>query len=488
MSAAPTGVGIYTVIAQFDSSPNYNFANNYASFAIVDSGATLTGSSAASTSGGVEGVSAASLVNATFMYSNLSATTSNFSTSIDWGDGTPADPTATISGSDGSFTVNGSHLYYAQGSNNFTITVTDGGGRTALVTGTANVADAPLTDVVNVPFTPFKGQDFSGTVASFTDTNEGSPTDPTIDPADYSATITWGDGSTTMGTIVYAGTPGQFTVNASGTPHRYTLEGLQAGNFHVTLQHGSLTDVSTPATPVVVADFVPSVSVGGLQFTTSGDFMKLGGVYTTSASVQVGFSPDAGGAFTPIATLGGGATINANDQTFSNAGSVSESLSGGSMVLSTSGFAAGSSIAELVDPAGKGVPVAGQTLLVGSSPFVLSAVSFAHDVAGNPEIHLQGQLTLPGGLSISAGPTNYVNLDEAGLVQAGTSSGSNLGGSLTVGAISILLPNLSISDSQTEVSGQYGKRLHDLRRQPHHRRRVTHGECVCQRLGYQQFL
>ncbi len=450
---APTAVGNYQVYAFFGSSTDYTYGNDTQSFSIFDSGATLTGSSAASTTGGVDGVSAASLVNATFTYSNLGATAFSFIASIDWGDGTAPDATATISGSNGNFTVNDSHLYYTTGSENFTITVTDSGGLTALVTGVASVADSPLADAVNVPFIPFKGQDFSGTVASFTDTDLGSPTAPTIDPTDYSAAITWGDGSTTPGTIAYAGTPGQFTVNASGTPHQYTQEGLQAGNFHVAIQHDSLAPVSTPAIPVVVADMVTVVLIDGLQFTTSGDFVDLGGVYTTSDTVQVGFSPAPGAAFTPIATLDGGTTIDANDQTFSNSGAVSEALSGSSMQLLAAGFTAGSSIAALVDPAGEGIPVAGQTLLVGSSPFVPSAVTFAHDVAGNPEMHLQGQLTLPDDLLITAGPTNFVDLDEAGLVQTGTSSGSSLGGALTVGGISISLPDLSLTDSQTNVGG-----------------------------------
>jgi uncharacterized delta-60 repeat protein len=113
-------------------------------------------------------------------------------------------------------------------------------------------ADAPLTNVANVAFSTTEGLPFSGTVASFTD-----PAGET-NPADFSATITWGDGSSSPGTIAYAGTPGNFTVNASGTPHSYAEEGLQASNCFVTINHGTLPAVSTPAVSVTVQDAAPT--------------------------------------------------------------------------------------------------------------------------------------------------------------------------------------------------------------------------------------
>ena len=454
LPGAPTNVGNYTVVARFAGSANYSAASDLHTFAIIDSAAGLTGSSGITTIGGVEGLSDASLVAASFTYSNLGAIASTFTTSIDWGDGTVTDTTATVSGSNGNFSVQGSHFYLEDGDYPVTITVTDNGGKTASVTGTATVADAPLSNVVNVPFTPVVGSPFAGTVASFTDTNVGTADFPTIDPADYSATITWGDGSTSAGTIAYTGTPGRFTVNASDAPHTYATNGAQSSGFFVTVEHGSLTPVNTPSVSVTVADVVYA---GSLQFITTGNFVNQAGVYTTSALTQVGFGPDPDSllpfTFTPMVTLGGNVTIDTVSATFNNTGAVTDDLTGDSTVLLAGGFPIGTPIATLVDADGNGINVSGASLLVGSSPFIPDSLQFAHDDDGNSEIHLQGALTLPNGLRINAGPDNFVNVNSDGIKLSGTSSGASLEGSLTVGGLTISLANLSITNDNITLDG-----------------------------------
>jgi hypothetical protein len=89
-----------------------------------------------------------------------------------------------------------------------------------------------LINVTNVGFTAMEGTPFSGTVASFTDT------ELTSNAANYAATISWGDGTTSTGTVAYTGTPGNFTVNASAAPHTYAEEGTQAGSFSVAIIQG----------------------------------------------------------------------------------------------------------------------------------------------------------------------------------------------------------------------------------------------------------
>ena len=72
----------------------------------------LTGSSAATATGGVEGVTAATLGNATFTDSNAGALLTDFTvTAVTWGDGSTDTTGLTVSGSGGSYMVNGSHLY-----------------------------------------------------------------------------------------------------------------------------------------------------------------------------------------------------------------------------------------------------------------------------------------------------------------------------------------------------------------------------------------
>ena len=105
--------------------------------------APLTGSSSAAATGGVAGVTAATLANATFSDANLNAPSSDFTvTAVAWGDGGTSTAGLTVSGSNGSYSVNGSHLYTASGTFSFSITVTDDGGQTATITGSATVAAA----------------------------------------------------------------------------------------------------------------------------------------------------------------------------------------------------------------------------------------------------------------------------------------------------------------------------------------------------------
>src|SRR5215831_14061905 len=61
------------------------------------------------------------------------------------------------------------------------------------------------------------GQAFSGTVATFTDRYTGNTA------SDFSATINWGDGTTTAGTI----TDARGTISVSGT-HTYASSGQDA--------------------------------------------------------------------------------------------------------------------------------------------------------------------------------------------------------------------------------------------------------------------
>ena len=109
--------------------------------------APLTGSSSAAATGGVAGVTAATLANATFSDANLNAPSSDFTvTAVAWGDGGTSTAGLTVSGSNGSYSVNGSHLYTASGTFSFSITVTDDGGQTATITGSATVAAASEPD------------------------------------------------------------------------------------------------------------------------------------------------------------------------------------------------------------------------------------------------------------------------------------------------------------------------------------------------------
>src|SRR5207302_1227446 len=112
-------------------------------------------------------------------------------------------------------TVSGSHLYAEEGSYTIAVTVTDAGGSTVALSGNATIADAALTAGQPAVISATEGSTVSGTVGSFSDANSGATA------ADFTATIQWGDGSSSAG-VVSGPTGGPFTVSGS---HLYAEEG-----------------------------------------------------------------------------------------------------------------------------------------------------------------------------------------------------------------------------------------------------------------------
>jgi hypothetical protein len=85
-----------------------------------------------------------------FSDQNPNAPASDFTATIDWGDGTPRQTgSVTAGGTAGLFFVNGSHTYADAGSGRYTITmsVVDKDGASVTFTNTASVADVPITVV-----------------------------------------------------------------------------------------------------------------------------------------------------------------------------------------------------------------------------------------------------------------------------------------------------------------------------------------------------
>lgn len=164
---------------------------------------------------GTEGL-AITGTDATFTDPDGSASANEYTAAINWGDGTPVTPNAAISQNpDGSFSVSAAHTYTDEGNYQATATITDTDNafNTAAVTIPVTIGDAPLhaAGTSTASTNPLSGYP----VATFTDANPGSTT------ADFSASIDWGDGSTTAGTVT--GQPGgPFTV--AGT-HDYASLG-----------------------------------------------------------------------------------------------------------------------------------------------------------------------------------------------------------------------------------------------------------------------
>jgi hypothetical protein len=170
-----------------------------------------------------EGINSGMQILAVFTDANahLNGSASNFTATVSWGDGqfstTGFSPDVSIvANGDGTFSLLGSHTYAEEATGlNFAIAISDSNGQFFDQTATINVADAPLDITqLNAPAGLTAGQTFKGTVAVFTDAN----TQPDIN--DFTATVNWGDGSSSTftrgnGGIVANG--GSFDVNGSHT-------------------------------------------------------------------------------------------------------------------------------------------------------------------------------------------------------------------------------------------------------------------------------
>ena len=167
---------------------------------IADAALSATGT----TITGTEGAPATTV--ATFTDANLGATPADLSAAITWGDGASSAGTITANPS-GGFNVTGSHSYAEEGTYGTSVTIIDAGGSTASVTSTAAIADAALS-AAGTAIIGKEGATIAAPVASFTDA------DPNAAVGDYTATITWGDGTNSAGTIT-ANPSGGFNVTGS---------------------------------------------------------------------------------------------------------------------------------------------------------------------------------------------------------------------------------------------------------------------------------
>jgi hypothetical protein len=187
---------------------------------------------------------------ANFTDNDTSQPASNFTATINWGDGSTT--AGVISGSAGSFAVSGTHTYADEGTFTVTVAVTDvANAQNASSTGTATVGESDVLVGTGLAITATQGVTFNGAVATFSDTNTSNTA------SDFTATINWGDASTTAGVV--SGGSGTFTVSGS---HTYT----NTGTFPVTV---TLTD-DAPGTATATATSSASVTAAAAVVPTLG--------------------------------------------------------------------------------------------------------------------------------------------------------------------------------------------------------------------------
>ncbi|SDO05813.1 hypothetical protein [Afipia sp. GAS231] len=171
---------------------------------------------------------------ATFTDSNAADTAAGFTATIDWGDGTQT--VGTITGSNGSFAIDGTHTYASDG--NFTVATT-----VVRLADNASIHNSGSVAVDDSDVLTAQGTSLSGdpgspltnvTVATFTDSDGAALA------GDFTATVDWGDGTRTAATVT--GSNGSFAVTDS---HTYAFAGQDT--ITVTLVdpvHGSANTVA----------------------------------------------------------------------------------------------------------------------------------------------------------------------------------------------------------------------------------------------------
>jgi hypothetical protein len=265
-------------------------------FTVTDAALSATGTNFNAT----EGVSFTGQV-ATFTDANLKGTISDFTATINWGDGTATSgSTITQPGGVGTiFVVSGTHTYAMHGTDLLTVSISDTGGSPASAAPTATVGIAGL-NATGTNISPVEGVSFTGQVATFTDAN---PTAPLVD---FTSTINWGDGTaTSSGTVTQPGGVGT-TFVVSGT-HTYAEKGVHTLAVSITDSDGS---GASPTSTATIAD--AALTATGTNFSA---------VEGNPFSGQVASFTDANLA-APISDFT--ATINWGDGTATSSGTVTQ--------------------------------------------------------------------------------------------------------------------------------------------------------------------
>jgi hypothetical protein len=235
---------------------------------------TATGTSISAT----EGAPFSGVV-ASFSDPDASATAAEYTATIDWGDSTTSSGTITASGP-GAFNVSGSHTYAEEGTYTITVVINDvdTASNSATALSRATVGDAALSGTCqdSTSLTAF-----NGVVQTFSDA------DPNGTVADYSATIDWGDSSSSAGTIAPSGT--QFTVSGS---HLYFATGSYTITVTTSDVGGSQT---TTRCKVLVAAFAGGGSfvIGNLNSAVGTSVTFWGAQWWKLNSLSGGLAPAA---------------------------------------------------------------------------------------------------------------------------------------------------------------------------------------------------
>ena len=273
-----------------------------------DASLSATGKSAS----GTAGVKLSATV-ATFTDADPNGVVSEYTASIDWGDGTASTAGTVSAAASGGFEVKGSHTYAAAGQYTISVTINDVGGAKATTTSSANVVGPPIVSNVKV--------------LSVTETTAkvGFTIDP--DGADTTYVVQYGP------TTNYGQKTAQVDVGAIPGPQSLTqtLTGFEPGKTY----HFDVVATNSAAPK--------GVGGGDRSFTTEPDASLSATGKSASGTAGVKFSATVA-TFTDADPNGVvseyTASIDWGDGTASTAGTVSAAASGGFEVKGSHTYAA----------------------------------------------------------------------------------------------------------------------------------------------------
>jgi hypothetical protein len=253
---------------------------------------------------------------------NDSDSLSQYTVTINWGDGSPASSGSLVQTGADTFNVTGTHTYATFGPFTLTVTVSSTDGTTVSAQGSATVVDAPITVTGAADSSVITDQSFTQQVATFTQAGSDNGAGA------YTATISWGDGKPTSSGTVTAdpSVPGQFDV--AGT-HTYSVDGVYTVSISVT--DGTVTGTgttkitsSTPSDAFTLTEAKTEELVGASHTVTVTVTNTDGGAPVAGATVAfavTGANAGASGTCSPVTCVTG-----ANGQvTFSYTGTTSGS-------------------------------------------------------------------------------------------------------------------------------------------------------------------
>ncbi len=279
---------------------------------------------------------------AAFTDSDSSLVAGDFTAAVLWPDGTST--SGNVVGSNGSFTVLGNGETFAQqGSFPIEITVTDTVHSVSMTTTTtAVVTPAPLAGS-SVTLTSVEGTPISGPVASFVDG------DPILTAASFTATITWGDGHTSVGTVVANGQSG-FAVLGTNTYAQFgnysvsvVIQEIQGGNSITVTSTASIADAPITVSGLNVTAVAGQSFTGQVGIIHDANLLATSGQYSIVINWGDGSAPDttSGSAF----AIGGGSFFITGTHLYATTGTRSVTVTvhdaGGQTSAATSSVAVG---------------------------------------------------------------------------------------------------------------------------------------------------